>query len=194
MSLLDVNRLFDLVDPPLWVVTASAGGVRGGLIATHVTPVSIVPDLPRVIVALARSHRTWELVEASGSFALHTLDEAHLDWVWRFGLRSGRQGVDKFDGLSVVDGASGAPILADAPAWLDCRVEARLDTGDRTAFLAEVVDGSVRHEGEILRVGRMLKLASPDQLARMSEHLARDIAIDRASIRDWREEGRLPRG
>lgn len=189
MSHLGVNRLFDQLDPPLWVVTASAGGRRGGLIATYVTPVSIVPEMPRVIVALGRSHQTWELVEASGAFALHTLDEAHVDWVWRFGLQSGRQGADKLDGLAVGSGATGAPILDDAPGWLECRVEARLDTGDRTAFLAAVVDGGIWRTGEILRVIRMLQLASPEQLARLEEHLAHDISIDKVAIHAWRKDG-----
>ena len=34
-------------------------------------------------------------------------------------------------------------LLTDAPAFLDCRVEARWDTGDRTVYLAEVADGAV---------------------------------------------------
>src|SRR5690348_16410731 len=108
-----VARLFAHVDRELWLVTAAAGPRRGGLIATFVSTASIVPALPRVLVGLAKQHHTWELVEASDAFALHLLGEEHLDWVWRFGLRSGRA-LDKLEGLDVRPGAAGSPLLSDA--------------------------------------------------------------------------------
>src|SRR4051794_9615620 len=131
------SELFRRLDRELWVVTAGSGERRGGLIAAVVNQAAIVPHLPRVLVGLAKRHYTWELVEAGGAFGLHLLAEEHLDWVWRFGLHSGRDR-DKLAGLSTRPGASGAPLLTDALAWLDCRVESRLDTGDRTVYLAEV--------------------------------------------------------
>ena len=126
---MSAEAVFALLDRELWLVTAAAGGRRGGLIATFVSQASLPAGLPRVLVGLARQHHTWGLVEASKAFALHLLTEEHLDWVWRFGLRSGRDG-DKLDGLAVRAGTSGSPLLTDAPGWLDCRVEARLETGE----------------------------------------------------------------
>ena len=79
--------------------------------------------MPRVLIGLARQHYTWELVEASGAFALHLMGEEHLEWVWRFGLQSGRD-QDKYAGLVFHTAASGSPLLRDALGWLDCRVEA----------------------------------------------------------------------
>src|SRR5438874_504064 len=124
-------EILDRLDRELWLVTAQAVGRRGGLIATFVTSASIVPEMPRVLVGLARQHHTWGLVEESGALALHLLGVEHLDWVWRFGLQSGRDG-DKFGGLAVETTPAGSPLLVDALAWLDCKVEARLETGDRT--------------------------------------------------------------
>src|SRR5437764_11333902 len=112
--------LFDCLDPPLWLVTAQAGARRGGLIATFVNEASIVPDLPRMVVGLARQHLTWELVEASSAFALHLLRADQVDLVYRFGLCSGRE-VDKLAGLRHHTGATGSPLLEDALGWLDCR-------------------------------------------------------------------------
>src|SRR5438132_14408610 len=114
------SALFRRIDRELWLVTSSDGDRRGGLIATFVSQASIVPSLPRMIVGVAKQHHTWGLIEASGAFALHLIGEEQLDWVWRFGLRSGREH-DKLDGLATRTGASGAPILAEAPGWLDCR-------------------------------------------------------------------------
>jgi flavin reductase (DIM6/NTAB) family NADH-FMN oxidoreductase RutF len=177
--------LFARTDRELWLLTAAAGGRRGGLIATFVSQASIVPDLPRVVVGIAKQHHTWGLIEASGAFALHLLGEEQLDWVWRFGLRSGRD-ADKLHGMPVVAGATGSPILTGALGWLECRVEARMDTGDRTLYLAEVVREEVVRDAPPLTAWRMIQLAPPERLRELKEQMARDIAIDAAAIRAWR--------
>src|SRR6185437_3401526 len=151
MNITAVSALFAQLNPEIWLVTAQAEGQRGGLIATFVNQASIVPEMPRMLVGLARQHHTRELIEQSNAFALHLLSEQHLDWVWRFGLQSGR-GRDKLDVLPVRQGITGSPVLEDALGWLDCRVEARLDSGDRTIYLAEVVQGGITNSAPPLTV------------------------------------------
>ena len=133
------SEIFEQLDRELWLVTARAGERCSGLIATYVSRVSLVPELPRVTIALAKHHFTHELIEATGTFCMQLIDEDRIDWVWRFGIPSGRE-IDKLHGLATSTGASGSPILTGATGWLDCRVEARMDTGDRTVYLAEVLD------------------------------------------------------
>jgi flavin reductase (DIM6/NTAB) family NADH-FMN oxidoreductase RutF len=180
-----ISSLLSQLDRELWLVTARTAARQGGLIATFVNSASIVPELPRVLVGVARQHYTWELIEASGAFALHLLAEEHLPWVWRFGMRSGRDG-DKLAGLATRSGESGAPLLTEALAWLDCRVEARMSTGDRTVYLAEVLDGHQPGSQPVLTVRRMLQVASPDKLQELKTQLAADAAVDAAAIREWR--------
>ncbi len=181
-----VAGVFAETDRELWVVTAAADGRRGGLIATFVSSASIVTEMPRVLVGLARQHHTWGLAEAAGAFALHLIAEEQLDWVWRFGLASGRD-ADKLAGLPVRAGVTGAPVLTEAPAFLDCRVEARWDTGDRTVYLAEVVEGAVARPAAILTMKRAVQLAPPERLRELKEGLARDAAVDAEAIRRWRQ-------
>jgi len=177
--------LFSRLDRELWLVTAADGERRGGLIATFVCQASIVPEMPRVLVGLARSHHTWELVDASRAFALHLLGEANLDWVWRFGLQSGRT-VDKFAGLDVRNGTSGSPILAGGLGWLDCQVESRLETGDRTVFLAEVVAAEGAAPGTPLTFKHALQRATPEQLKVLKAQLDGDAAVDAGAVQAWR--------
>jgi flavin reductase (DIM6/NTAB) family NADH-FMN oxidoreductase RutF len=180
------STLFAWLDREVWLVTAQVGPRRGGLIATFVSPASIVPDLPRVLVALAKQHYTWELVEASGAFALHMLGEQHLELVWRFGLKSGRD-LDKLEGLRVCYEATGSPLLLDVIGSLDCRVEARLDGGDRTVYLAEVVRGRVADFAQPLTVKRVLELAPPHLLAELKRQRHHDSYCDAEAIRAWRQ-------
>jgi flavin reductase (DIM6/NTAB) family NADH-FMN oxidoreductase RutF len=191
LKLPDIATIFRRLDREVWLVTAAAGPDRGGLIATFVSQASIAPELPRVLIGLARSHHTWQLVDRSAAFALHLLGEANLEWVWRFGLQSGRD-LDKLAGLECRTEASGSPILSGALAWLDCRVEARLETGDRTVFLGEVVAGEMTSAEPPLTVQRVLERASPEQLHELKRQMDRDAALDAEAIRAWRSDSPLP--
>src|SRR5262249_32028274 len=151
-----ISALQARMDRELWLVTAETGARRGGLIATFVSQASIVLDAPRMLVGLAKQHHTWEFVEASDAFALHLLGEGQLDWVRRFGLETGREH-DKLAGLDYSLGKTGSPILSGAIGWLECRVEARFDIGDRTLYLVEVVDAGMSGPLPVLTLQRLLQ-------------------------------------
>jgi flavin reductase (DIM6/NTAB) family NADH-FMN oxidoreductase RutF len=181
----EISALEQCLDPVLWVVTAGDGRSNGVLVATFVNTASIVKELPRVVVAIAKHHRTWELIEAGNAFALHLLREQHADWATRFGIESGRA-VDKLAGIEYRAGGSGSPILVDAAGWLDCRVEDRLDTGDRTLYLAEVIEARAPRPGLVLTFKAWLSRLTAEQRATLRERLAADASVDAAAIRAWR--------
>ena len=178
------DLLDDVLDPVLWVVTARSGDEQSGLIATFVNKASIVPDMPRMMVAIARHHYTWSLIERSQSFAIHVVGESRLEWVSRFGLHSGKN-VHKFTGLNTKTGVMGSPLLEEAILWMECRVEASLDTGDRTVYVADIVSAGKGTDDRPLRLKRMLELLSPDQRSELKHMLAKDIEVDAAAIRAW---------
>jgi flavin reductase (DIM6/NTAB) family NADH-FMN oxidoreductase RutF len=179
--------LFASLDREVWLVTARAGERRGGLIATFVNQASLSTEQPRVVIGIARQHHTWELIEASNAFALHLLGAGNVDWVPRFGLRSGRD-VDKLANWSYRTASTGSPVLDETVGWLDCRVEARLHTGDRTLYLGQVLEGRVNLASPPLTVRQLLASLVPDDLAEMKRLLNRDAQIDAEAIRTWREQ------
>jgi flavin reductase (DIM6/NTAB) family NADH-FMN oxidoreductase RutF len=181
----EAATIFQRIDRPLWLLTAAAAGRRGGLIATFVSEASLVPDRPRVLVGLGKIHHTCALVAESRAFGLHLLAEDQVERVWQFGLRTGRD-LDKLEGLPAHPGATGAPLLSDAASWLDCRVEAVLDTGDRLVFLAEVVAAHAGPAVPVLTAERMIALASAEQRAELVRQREHDSALDRAAIDTWR--------
>jgi len=185
MSETSVQEVLGLFDRSAWIITASSGGKTGGLVATFVNNASIVPALPRLVVGIAQHHYTWELIRASRSFAAHLVDERHAELIWRFGLRSGRR-VDKFDDLKWRKGETGSPLLEDALAWVDCAVEAELDIGDRTIYVAAILDGGVMRAGVPVTARRLHQLAPAHQRDRMEEQRRRDQALDTAAVLAWR--------
>jgi flavin reductase (DIM6/NTAB) family NADH-FMN oxidoreductase RutF len=169
-----IDSVLKLVDREVWLVTSASNDRLGGLVATWVSSASIDPERPVVLIGLAPNHFTAELVGASGRFALHLLCERQIDLVWRFALASGRD-TNKFNGLAIRFDADDAPILSDCLAWLDCRVIARYDAGDRLFFWADVEDGEVPGKGVPLREKRVLELATAELKAALSEARTADI-------------------
>jgi flavin reductase (DIM6/NTAB) family NADH-FMN oxidoreductase RutF len=180
-------EVFNSLDREIWLITARAGDRQSGLIATYVSRASLVPTLPRVIIGLAKHHFTHELIQESNAFCMHLIDEDHIDWVWNFGIPSGRE-IDKLRGLATHSGVTGSPILTEALAWLDCRVEAQMDTGDRTLYLAEVLDARIVQTATPLTVKRLLELSPADKLREMKLAVERDIDLDLTAILEWRHK------
>jgi len=178
------------VDPQLWAITAQAGPRRGGLVATFVTKASIVTDCPRYLIGIAKQHHTWGLIEASGAVGLHLLAISQLDVVVQLGGRSGHEdAIDKLDGLPLTTLETGAPILSEAVAGFDCRVEARLDTGDRTVYLLQVHDAiSIAEPTRTLRFSDLTKQLPREQFEQLAQLYARDQEIDRRAILEWRAD------
>jgi flavin reductase (DIM6/NTAB) family NADH-FMN oxidoreductase RutF len=187
MDVTQISKVYAQLDPPLWLVTAAHGGRRGGMIATTVTQASIVAEMSRQLITVDKRHNTHALIEGSGAFAIHLIDETQLDLVWRFGLQSGRD-VDKLTGLQFLVGATGSPLLPEALAWFDCRVEARMDSGDRTVYLAAVVDGRLGRTDPPLTNRRFFQIAPPDKQTIMNEQYEHDARLDAVSIQEWRDK------
>jgi flavin reductase (DIM6/NTAB) family NADH-FMN oxidoreductase RutF len=179
------EAVFALLDRELWLVTTRHGEQRGGLIATFVSKASIVPELPRMAIGLAKQHHTCGLIQASGRFAMHLLWLDQIDLVWRFGLRSGHN-VDKLASLTTRESPLGNPLLDNTLGWLDCRVEATLDIGDRLVFVAEVCHGGAHGQGIPLTVNRLYFEAPEDRREELDRMYERDGRVDAATILAWR--------
>ncbi|WP_328477600.1 flavin reductase [Actinoplanes sp. NBC_00393] len=122
---------------PSGVCVVTTAGPRGahGMTASSFSSVSLDP--PLVSVCLGNHLPSRALLGEAGKFALSFLgkDQAHIGR--RF---AGQQpGItDRFAGLDWITTPNGCPVLADAVAWLDCRVAHAYPGGDHTIFVGEV--------------------------------------------------------
>jgi flavin reductase (DIM6/NTAB) family NADH-FMN oxidoreductase RutF len=182
-----VRDVLNIIDRTAWVITSSHAHAVGGLVATFVNNASLVPAMPRLAVGIARHHHTWELITSSRAFAAHLVDEANAQLLWCFGIGSGRER-NKLAEVRWHRGASGSPILDDALAWLDCAVEAALDIGDRTIFVAAVVGGNVNRHGIPVTANRLMEIAGPERRRDMDAERRRDQELDTAAILKWRRD------
>jgi flavin reductase (DIM6/NTAB) family NADH-FMN oxidoreductase RutF len=139
---------------PLLAVTTVHDGRANGQIAVSGLSASILPEAPRVLVALWKANLTHDLVLASRVFDLHLLPTAPddalaaaLDLIHTLGLRSGHDDPDKLASVAWSPGATGCPILAGALTYVEARVAATFDAGETTIFLGDVVGGARLREG-----------------------------------------------
>jgi flavin reductase (DIM6/NTAB) family NADH-FMN oxidoreductase RutF len=133
---------FDALVHGVYVVTTLLSDVVNGMTASWVSQVSLKPLL--VMVSMAPSRYSHDLLKKSGVFAINVLDRGQADLGKRFGFKSGRQ-VDKFAGLEWTTAATGAPILPQAYAYLDLKLKETFPAGDHTLLVGEVVAAKILH-------------------------------------------------
>ncbi|HRC84871.1 MAG TPA: flavin reductase family protein [Thermoanaerobaculia bacterium] len=126
------------------VVTLKAGDQIHGLTVSAFASVS--PEPPLVAVIIDRRHTAHALLEQEGTvFAVNILAEDQVELSNRFAWSKDQ---DRFAGGRWSPAATGAPVLEDALAWLDCTVWARHPAGTHTIYLGEVQASSVARSGE----------------------------------------------
>lgn len=126
------------------VTSVGPGGEPCGLTATAVCSVSLDP--PLVLASIDRGSNTHLGIESSRIFAVNLLGAEHEELAVRFAAEAD----DKFDGLAVAEGRTGAPLLGTGLGYLDCSVIREVPAGDHTVFIgrveeARVGDGDLAH-------------------------------------------------
>ena len=97
---------------------------------------------PMLSVSLRKSRLSHGILRDTGEFTVNLVSRELCRATDFCGVRSGRE-VDKFAALGLTPlpapGLQTAPAVAQAPAFLSCRVRQTLELGSHDLFLAEVV-------------------------------------------------------
>jgi flavin reductase (DIM6/NTAB) family NADH-FMN oxidoreductase RutF len=125
------------------VTTAGTGGL-GGLTANAVASLSLDP--PLVLVAVDRRASSYAEIAANRCYAVNILSAGQEEVSRRFAT----PGPKDFTGLNLKTAITGAPILEEALAYVDCRLADILPGGDHDIFIGEIVAGDAHDDGEPL--------------------------------------------
>jgi flavin reductase (DIM6/NTAB) family NADH-FMN oxidoreductase RutF len=114
-------------------------GWRNLMTANWVTQVAFEPKL--LAVAVDKTAFTHELIAGAGVYSVNLLDREDRALVRKFTKPVDVDHVaHAMNGIAYRDGeATGAPILEQAVAYLECEVREPVDCGDHTLFVGEVV-------------------------------------------------------
>jgi len=123
----------------LYVIGSREGDRRNAMTLNWATQVSADPKL--VAISVEKEALTHDLIVGGGVFSLCVIDREDRAIVRKF-----TKPVDvsleprTLNGFGFHDGSTGAPVLDQAVAWVECRVRQSVDVGSHTLFLGEVAD------------------------------------------------------
>lgn len=127
------------------VVTFHTAGQDHGFTASSFTSLSLDPML--VLVCVVKAQRSHVLLEQAGHYAVNILGASQKELGMRF---ANAQLSDRFEGLEVARATTGAPILPESIAWVDCAIQAVLPGGDHSIFIGEVLAADAPAQDEAL--------------------------------------------
>jgi flavin reductase (DIM6/NTAB) family NADH-FMN oxidoreductase RutF len=131
----ELRSLMRLFPSGVCVVTADADGDRIGVTIGSLVSLSLEP--PLVGISVGKANALHEIVRSAGAFGVSLLRGDQADVAARFAL--GMPPLLLWEGVNIRDGTTGAPLIADALGWLECRVDAEHEVGDHTLFVGEIV-------------------------------------------------------
>jgi flavin reductase (DIM6/NTAB) family NADH-FMN oxidoreductase RutF len=115
------------------IIAIKAGEQLHGMTATAFVSVSANPPLIGVVIDdRSRAHTLLE--EENAVFSVNILRDDQEDLSRRFAFSK----EDRFAVGTWTPAATGAPVLGEAIAWLDCTVYARHKAGGNTIYIGEV--------------------------------------------------------
>ena len=114
------------------VTTRDAAGRDHGLTVSAFASLSLDP--PLVLVCIDRSSSLHPVLSEATYFVVNVLGSTQEALSRRF---SGRD-LDRFDGVGYTRGRTGAAVLDDVLAYVECRVARRHEEGDHTIFVGHV--------------------------------------------------------
>lgn len=116
------------------IVTIKSGEQVHGLTVSAFASVS--PEPPLIMVIIDQQHTAYPLLEAEGAtFAVNILHQDQVNLSNRFAWIRDE---DRFSEGRWGAAVTGAPVLADALAWLDCTIYARYPAGTHMIYVGEV--------------------------------------------------------
>ncbi len=119
------------------IITTGEGESRTGATVTSATALSVDP--PRMLVSLNRSSSTWPVLEQHGSFAINIVGSEHETLANQFAGLGGLKGPQRYAGAEWITLASGAPVLANAVAAIDCVIEEAIERHSHVIVIGKVV-------------------------------------------------------
>lgn len=125
------------------VVTTRCGDHITGMTANAIMSLSLEP--PRIVVSVDKLSHMHESLLQGKCFAINVLRADQEATSRQFAM----PGPKDFSGLPLTVAETGAPVLVEALAFVDCRLVEILSGGDHDMFLGEPVVGEAR-DGEPL--------------------------------------------
>jgi flavin reductase (DIM6/NTAB) family NADH-FMN oxidoreductase RutF len=150
----EIRAALDLIPYPVTVVSVGRGGVENALTVAWLTQASFDP--PMVLFVVDKGHYSEEILRSTKNFVVNVLGADQAKLAGHF-ARQSMSGESKLDRVPTREADSGASIITDAVAWLDCEVASIHPAGDHLVVIGRVLDGAVQRQAEPLSTASGLR-------------------------------------
>lgn len=133
----------------LYAIGVARGDERNAFTANWVMQTSFDP--PMVAVAVESDGKSIGMMRESKAFSVNVYEHEQRREAGRL-ARPAAKAPEKLEEFRHRDGETGAPVLADALGFVECRIVEEVEAGDHTLVVGEVVGAGVFHEGEPLTI------------------------------------------
>ncbi len=131
----------------LYVLGSTDGDELSAAAVNWVTQASFNP--PLLAMGVKADSASFKHLQPGSEFALSVLGTGQKDMAFAFFKPTEKDG-ETINGYAYETQESGAPILIDAPAWVEGRVTDVVERGDHAVIVAEVTNAGVRRESAVL--------------------------------------------
>jgi flavin reductase (DIM6/NTAB) family NADH-FMN oxidoreductase RutF len=142
------NTMLRKIPHGLYGCGVKDGDELNGFTASWLMQTSFVP--PLVVNCVRQDSSSHEIIKKTGVFAISFLDSNQKEIAAHF-FKSRRRVGNKFEEIEFYQGeATGCPIITEAIGYIECQVVDRVEKGDHTIFVGEVIAAGVHREAEPL--------------------------------------------
>ncbi len=131
----------------LYICGVKDGDEVNGFTASWVMQASFQP--PLIVNCVRNDSKSHTMIQNSGIFALSFLEAGQKDLAAKF-FKPQRLVSNKFEDVECYFGVTGCPIITDSLGYIECNVIGKVEHGDHTVFVGEVIAAGVHREGEPL--------------------------------------------
>jgi flavorubredoxin/flavin reductase (DIM6/NTAB) family NADH-FMN oxidoreductase RutF len=124
----DVDKAVGRLAGGLYIITAQKGEVKSAMLASWVAQASFKPL--GLTIAVAKDRAIESLMQVGDTFVLNVLEEGNYTKLMQHFLKRFPPGADRFEGVKTRTAENGSPILADALAYIECKVSSRMECSD----------------------------------------------------------------
>ena len=137
------KKALRMINYGLFIVTSKHKDKLAGGTVNFLSQASFEP--PLVMLGVKKGSGLLEAIQGSGAFAINILGSGQKDIGAKF-FKGAQMEDGKVNGYAFEEGKTGAPLILDTPAYVECRVTDQIDRGDHTVVLAEVIGAGLRRE------------------------------------------------
>ena len=140
-----MGRALGMIPSGIFAVTTARDAVRAAYVGSWIQQAAFEP--PSITIAMNQQRPLLTLLEPGRGIGVNILGRRQAALYDRF-ERGFSLSEDPFVDVEITTAVTGAPLLCEAFAYVDCRIRTMFNAGDHRVILAEVLAGAVQQPGE----------------------------------------------